>query len=135
MEKELSQLKAPSSPTLSSGMKICSKAARFTGRPVQITAWFSFPRHIRIKSSACSGCFDAALIPSNVLAQNTLLLCPFMTEEELRRCIEAMDTPYIENRTLEDAVYEEGGGYLQGKRSLDETLTAIEKRIALYMAE
>ena len=56
-------------------------------------------------------------------------------KEELRRCIEAMDTPYIENRTLEDAVYEEGGGYLQGKRSLDETLTAIEKRIALYMAE
>ncbi len=56
-------------------------------------------------------------------------------KEELRKCIEAMDTPYIENRTLEDAVYEEGGGYLQGKRSLDETLTAIEKRIALYMAE
>lgn len=56
-------------------------------------------------------------------------------KEELRKCIEAMDTSYIENRTLEDAVYEEGGGYLQGKRDLDETLTAIEKRIALYMAE
>lgn len=56
-------------------------------------------------------------------------------KEELRKCIEAMDTSYIENRTLEDAVYEEGGGYLQGRRSLDETLKAIEKRIALYMAE
>ncbi|MBD5457443.1 MAG: carbohydrate ABC transporter substrate-binding protein [Lachnospiraceae bacterium] len=56
-------------------------------------------------------------------------------KEELRKCIEAADTPYIEDRMLESAVYEEGGQYLQGMRSLDETLRAIEKRIALYMAE
>lgn len=56
-------------------------------------------------------------------------------KEELRKCIEAADTPYIEDRMLENAVYEEGEQYLQGMRSLDETLKAIEKRIALYMAE
>lgn len=56
-------------------------------------------------------------------------------KEDLRKCIEAADTAYIENRMLENAVYEEGSGYFQGMKSLDETLNAIEKRIALYMAE
>lgn len=56
-------------------------------------------------------------------------------KEELRKSIEAAGTPYIENRMLEDAVYEEGGGYLQGMRSLEDALYDIEKRIALYMAE
>lgn len=56
-------------------------------------------------------------------------------KEDLQKCIEAADTAYIENRMLENVVYEEGSGYFQGMRSLDETLNAIEKRIALYMAE
>lgn len=56
-------------------------------------------------------------------------------KEDIRKCIEAADTPYIEDRMLENAVYEEGSGYLQGVRSLDDTLYAIEKRITLYMAE
>lgn len=56
-------------------------------------------------------------------------------KEEIRNCIEAANTPYIEDKMLEDAVYEEGGGYLQGMRSLEDALDAIEKRIALYMAE
>lgn len=56
-------------------------------------------------------------------------------KEDIRKCIESADTPYIEDRMLENAVYEEGGGYLQGLRSLEDALNAIEKRIALYMAE
>lgn len=56
-------------------------------------------------------------------------------KEDIRKCIEAADTPYIEEKMLEDAIYEEGSGYLQGIRSLDDALHAIEKRIALYMAE
>lgn len=56
-------------------------------------------------------------------------------KEDIRRCIEAADTPYIEDRMLENAVYEEGSGYLQGMRSLDDALYAIEKRVTLYMAE
>ena len=56
-------------------------------------------------------------------------------KEDIRKCIEAADTPYIEDRMLENAVYEEGSGYLQGVRSLDDTLYAIEKRVTLYMAE
>lgn len=56
-------------------------------------------------------------------------------KEDIRKCIEAANTPYIENRMLENAVYEEGSGYLLGMRSLEDALNAIEKRIALYMAE
>ncbi len=56
-------------------------------------------------------------------------------KEDIRKCIEAADTPYIENKMLEDAVYEEGSGYLQGIRSLEDTLDVIEKRITLYLAE
>lgn len=56
-------------------------------------------------------------------------------KEEIRNCIGKAAVPYIENKMLEDAVYEEGGGYLQGMRSLEDALNSIEKRVALYMAE
>ncbi|MCM1154846.1 MAG: extracellular solute-binding protein [Roseburia sp.] len=54
---------------------------------------------------------------------------------EIRACIEAADTPYIEDTVLEYAVYDEGIGYLQGRKSLDEAMTAIERKISLYLAE
>jgi len=56
-------------------------------------------------------------------------------KKELRKCIETADTPYIEDRMLENAVYEGGDRYLQGEAGLEETLEAIERRVALYMAE
>ncbi|MCM1175530.1 MAG: extracellular solute-binding protein [Blautia sp.] len=56
-------------------------------------------------------------------------------KEDLRKCIEALTTPYIEDKVLENAVYEEGGGYLQEMVSLEDALRAIEKRVSLYMAE
>ncbi len=52
-----------------------------------------------------------------------------------RNCVEAANTAYIENWTLENAVYEEGIAYLQGMRSLEETVNNIEKKVAIYMAE
>lgn len=54
---------------------------------------------------------------------------------EFRRCLEAADTPYIKNSVLEEAVYEAGTAYLQDSQSLDETVNAIEKKLALYLAE
>ena len=54
---------------------------------------------------------------------------------ELRKYIEAADTPYIEDIVLEDTVYEEGILYMQGEQSLEEAVSAIEKKISIYMAE
>lgn len=54
---------------------------------------------------------------------------------ELRECIEAADTPYIEDTVLEYAVYDEGVGYFQGRKSLDEVMAAIERKVSIYLAE
>ncbi|MDE7176784.1 MAG: extracellular solute-binding protein [Lachnospiraceae bacterium] len=54
---------------------------------------------------------------------------------DLRKCIEAVDTVYIEDTVLENAVYEEGIRYMQGELSLEEAVNAIEKKISIYMAE
>lgn len=54
---------------------------------------------------------------------------------ELKKCIETLDTAYIENAVIEGAVYEEGVAYLKGEQSLDKAVDAIEKKVALYLAE
>ena len=53
----------------------------------------------------------------------------------LRGWIENASTPYIEDVRLEDAVYKEGALYMRGEKSLEEAVMAIEKSVALYMAE
>lgn len=54
---------------------------------------------------------------------------------ELEKQIEAVDTPYIEEAVLEEAVYEEGIMFMQGKLSLEEAVNEIEKKVSIYMAE
>lgn len=54
---------------------------------------------------------------------------------DLRSCIEAADTPYIEDTVLENAVYEGGIQYIQGAQSLEEAVSAIEQKVWIYMAE
>ncbi len=54
---------------------------------------------------------------------------------DFRKCIEAADTPYIEDIMLESVVYDEGILYMQGEQSLEEAVNAIEKKISIYMAE
>lgn len=54
---------------------------------------------------------------------------------ELQSFMETAKVPYIEDTVLEEAVYEAGAAYLQGERSLEETLNAIEKKASIYMAE
>lgn len=54
---------------------------------------------------------------------------------DIRNWMESVDTPYIEDIMLEDAVYEEGTKYMEGSQSLDEAVAAIEEKVALYMAE
>ena len=54
---------------------------------------------------------------------------------DLRKCVEAANTPYIEDTVLEYVVYDEGILYMQGVQSLEEAVDAIEKKISIYMAE
>ena len=60
------------------------------------------------------------------------------TEEEVavyRQYMESVDTAYYENDIVENAVYEAGIAYMQGRQSLEEAVSAIEKKVSLYMAE
>lgn len=55
--------------------------------------------------------------------------------QELRDWIGNVNTPYIVDTVLEEAVYKEGAEYINGNRSLDETIKAIEQSVAIYMSE
>lgn len=57
------------------------------------------------------------------------------TVNELIRWIESMDTAYIEDKTFENVVYEEGRLYLMGKNSLEEVMSSIETRLGIYLTE
>ena len=60
------------------------------------------------------------------------------TEEEVavyRQYMESVDTAYYEDEILESAVYEAGIAYMQGTLSLEDAVSAIEKKVSLYMAE
>lgn len=46
-----------------------------------------------------------------------------------------VDTAYIPDTVLEDAVFKYGAGYMAGELSLEEALSEIEKAVAIYMAE
>lgn len=55
--------------------------------------------------------------------------------DNLEKWMERVDTPYIEDKTLENAIYEEGTSYFQGEESLEEAVNEIEKKMSLYLAE
>lgn len=49
--------------------------------------------------------------------------------------MESMDTPYMEDSVLEETVFEEGSKFILGEQSLEDALSAIEQKIAIYLAE
>lgn len=55
--------------------------------------------------------------------------------KKLIRWIESMDTVYVEDKTFENVVYEEGSAYMQGEKSLEEAMNSIETRLGIYLAE
>ena len=55
--------------------------------------------------------------------------------DDFRKCMEGLNTAYIEDDILEEAVYEEGINYMQGNKSLEEAVDDIEKKVSIYMAE
>ena len=54
---------------------------------------------------------------------------------ELRSWMETVNTPYIGNDLLEEAVYDVGADYFAERISLEEAVAEVEKRMAIYMAE
>lgn len=60
------------------------------------------------------------------------------TDDEIaifREQVAALNTAYIPDSVLEEAVFENGIDYINGQRSLEETLGEIRKAAAIYMAE
>ena len=53
----------------------------------------------------------------------------------LQEIFASLNTAYIQDGTLEDAVFEGGSAYIRGEASLEEALDYIEKQVAIYMAE
>lgn len=97
--------------------------------------------------------FEEKLIPGETVAEdgqfssiassdgsgNYIEMILYWPDEEqvsaLRGWMESADTPYIEDAMLENTVYEQGANYMRGHQSLEQTLAAIEEKVALYMAE
>lgn len=55
--------------------------------------------------------------------------------EELRNRMKTVDTPYVEDSVLEEAVYQAGIEYMRGEKGLEEAVNDVEKNMAIYMAE
>lgn len=53
----------------------------------------------------------------------------------LRKWMETVKTPYMRNRVLEEAVYAAGTDYLKGDTGIEDAVAAVEKRMAIYLAE
>ena len=56
-------------------------------------------------------------------------------QDALIKYMESVDTVYMKDEILENAVFEEGVAYIQGTKSLEDAVSAIEKKISIYMAE
>lgn len=54
---------------------------------------------------------------------------------ELKEELSSVNTAYIPDSVLEDAVFTEGASYMKGEQTLEEALTEIEKSVAIYMSE
>lgn len=55
--------------------------------------------------------------------------------DELRERMQTVDTPYVKNEVLEEAVLSAGVDYIEGECGLDEAVAAVEKSMSIYLAE
>lgn len=53
----------------------------------------------------------------------------------LRNRMQTVNTPYVKNTMLEEAVFEAGAAYMKGGRSLEEAVADVEKSLAIYLSE
>lgn len=57
------------------------------------------------------------------------------TVNELIKWIASLDTAYVEDKTFENVVYEEGAAYMEGEKSMEEAMSSIETRLGIYLTE
>ncbi len=55
--------------------------------------------------------------------------------DRLERWIAGVSTPYLSDAVLEEAVYEEGAKYLEGRQDIDAAMKAITDSVELYLYE
>ncbi len=67
----------------------------------------------------------------------SLALFPPTAEETavVNGWMETAGIPYTEDAVFEECVFEEGSRFLLGEQKIEETLDAVEKRLAIYLAE
>ena len=53
----------------------------------------------------------------------------------LRSRIGSVNRAYVEDRALEEAVYQAGTAYMRGEMSVEEAVADVEKSMSIYMAE
>ncbi|MDE7274579.1 MAG: ABC transporter substrate-binding protein [Lachnospiraceae bacterium] len=55
--------------------------------------------------------------------------------DQLEKWIAALDTPYLSDTVLEDAVYTQGAKYLEGTQDIDAAVKAIADSVEIYLSE
>ncbi|MDE6984086.1 MAG: extracellular solute-binding protein, partial [Lachnospiraceae bacterium] len=53
----------------------------------------------------------------------------------LEQWIASLDTPYLRDSALENAVYVQGVEYIEGRQELDETVKKIQESVEIYLSE
>ena len=68
---------------------------------------------------------------------SSMIIYPASPEDvkELERIIAELQTPYISDVVLEDAIITEGGKYFNGDQDIDAAVKAVMDKVAIYMAE
>lgn len=98
----------------------------------------AFDESFALPKDADSGGMYGSIATNSYDGEFISLTLYWPTEEETavyKQYMESVDTAYYENEILENAVYEEGITYIQGMQTLEEAVSAIEKKVSLYMAE
>ena len=93
---------------------------------------------LTLKSSLSEDGVYQSFGTSNADGQELSLNDYWFDEEQkqlIRDWVRAVDTPYVKDAVLEDAVYGEGVRYMRGEQSLQEALDAIEQKVSIYMSE
>ncbi|MDE7340707.1 MAG: extracellular solute-binding protein [Lachnospiraceae bacterium] len=98
--------------------------------------------------------FDMQLTPNeNSMGEDMIISCLALSSEDgisiyfniycpkeeqvaaFKEELASVNTAYLPDNVLEDAVFTSGAGYIQGEMTLDEALSEIERQVAIYMAE
>ena len=64
--------------------------------------------------------------------------CYWPTDEQIaafKQELSSLNTAYIPDLMLENAVFKQGADFMRDELSLDQALDEIEKAVAIYMAE